>query len=189
VASAEESAEQPGHDAATTAGDDVGGDSARPERRASARWALLVVACFGVVVLLRTFVVEVVRVDASSMEPTLHGGDVLVIDKLTYRFRDPRLGEIVTARAPDTGEWLVKRVVGVGGDSVGIEDGVLVRNGITVAEDYIDNTQMEGYFYGPVEVPAGYVFVLGDHRLESVDSRRYGPLALDDVTGRLAVGF
>lgn len=159
--------------------DDRGAD--RVTIRRIAVFAAVVVA----LVLVRTFVAEPVRVRSTSMEPTLRSGAALVIDKLSYRWREPRRGEIVTSRDPTTGEPIVKRVVAVAGDSIGIEDGRLVRNGAPVDESYIDNDDMDGYYFGPITVPDGHVFVLGDHRADSVDSRRYGPLAVGDLDGRL----
>ena len=145
------------------------------------RWGL---ATFAVLLLLRLFVAEPVRTDGHSMEPTLHDGDALVIDTLTYRFADPAVGDIVVASTPDTGQSVVKRVVALGGDLVGIEDGVLVRNGRAVDEPYANQDQMAGYYWGPVTVPDGMVFLLGDNRLESVDSRTYGAVPVDAIEGR-----
>lgn len=136
------------------------------------------------VFIVRFFVAEPVITNGESMSPTLHDGDALVVDHVTYHFRDPRLGEIVVATTPDTGAQVVKRVVALAGDTVGIEDGVLVRNGVPVDEPYADQSQMEGHFWGPITVPAGHVFLLGDSRLTSVDSRHYGPVSLDAVEGR-----
>ena len=136
-------------------------------------------------VAVRLFIAQPMLTHGNSMEPTLHDGDALLIEHVSYRLHDPVIGEIVVAIAPDDGQSVVKRVVAVGGDSIGIEDGVLVRNGRAVAEPYADQTQMEGYFWGPVVVPAGQVFLLGDNRLESHDSRAYGPVAMDAVEGRL----
>lgn len=148
------------------------------------RWIVvalgLMVLFFGV----RFLVAEPVRTSGDSMSPTLHDGDALVIQKVSYWFADPAIGEIVVATAPDTGESVVKRVVAVGGDSIGIEDGVLVRNGVAVDEPYADHREMDGYFWGPVDVPAGHVFLLGDNRLESHDSRNYGPVSVDAIDGK-----
>jgi len=149
-------------------------------------WFALVI---GTLVALRTFVAEPVRVQSDSMAPTLRSGAAVVIDKLSFRWRDPRRGEIVTASDPGTGEPIVKRVVAVGGDHIGIEDGRLVRNGAPVDESYIDNTDMDGYYFGPVTVPSGEVFLLGDHRADSVDSRRYGTVPVGDLEGRLLVAL
>ena len=163
-------------------------DDAAAER-ADDRVTIRRIAVFAAVVMLlvvvRTFVAEPVRVRSTSMEPTFRSGAALVVDKLSYRWRAPRRGEIVTAHDPTTGEPIVKRVVAVAGDSIGIEDGQLVRNGAPVAESYVDNDDMDGFYFGPVAVPAGHVFVLGDNRADSVDSRRYGPLAVADLDGRV----
>jgi signal peptidase I len=136
--------------------------------------------------LIRLLVAEPVRVKENSMSPTLHSGDVLVIDSVTYRFRAPQRGEIVTTHDPLTGTAIVKRVVAVGGDSIGIENGVLVRDGVAVVEPYADLDQMDGYYWGPIAVPEGTVFLLGDHRFRSTDSRVFGVVPVDDIDGRYA---
>jgi signal peptidase I len=132
----------------------------------------------------RTVALEPVRVHESSMLPTLHDGDALMIDTLTYRFRDPGVGDVVIVRVPGLGTAVVKRVVAVGGDTVGIENGRLVRNGAVVAEAY-EHDPLLGYYWGPVRVPDGDVFLLGDNRPVSVDSRDFGPVPVGRVDGRL----
>jgi signal peptidase I len=142
----------------------------------------------GVIVLLllvRSFVAEPMRVRSDSMAPTLSSGAVVLVDKISFRARDPHRGEIVVAVDPRTGESIVKRVVAVGGDLVGIENGLLVVNGTSVVEKYIDNHNMDGFYFGPDAVPAGHVFLLGDNRATSEDSRTFGPVAVDDIDGRL----
>jgi signal peptidase I len=76
-------------------------------------------------------------------------------------------------------------VVAVGGDRVALEYAVLVVNGRPVSEPYVDHSRIDGTYFGPVTVPAGHVFVLGDNRFGSIDSRVYGPVPLDAVTGRV----
>lgn len=148
------------------------------------RWLFVALGLVALLFVVRFFVAEPVRTDGDSMSPTLHDGDALVIQKVSYWFSDPEVGDIVVATAPDTREAVVKRVVAVGGDTIGIEDGVLVRNGQQVAEPYANHDQMGGYYWGPVVVPEGQVFLLGDNRLESHDSRNYGPVAVDDIDGK-----
>jgi signal peptidase I len=149
-------------------------------RRRVAMVVVIVVVLFAT----RLWVAEPVRVHESSMLPTLHDGDVLVIDRFTYHFRDPEVGEIVVAHISTTGADVIKRVVAVGGDTIGLDDGRLVRNGAVVDQSYAKLDQMGGYYWGPITVPDGQVFLMGDNRLESTDSRHFGPVPVDDVDGR-----
>ncbi len=149
------------------------------------RRVVLFAAVIAVLLLVRTFVLEPVRVRSDSMAPALSPGAMLLIDKATFHTRDPRRGEIVVAIDPRNGGSIIKRVVAVGGDSVGIENGVLVVNGAAVAEPHVDNENMGGYYFGPDAVPAGYVFLLGDNRDTSEDSRAFGPVAVDDIDGKV----
>ncbi|MFD5514819.1 signal peptidase I [Streptomyces sp. NPDC127066] len=130
-----------------------------------------------------TFLVEPVRVESTSMEPTLMSGDHLLVDDRAYRDHPPRPGDLVVFDGADA--TLVKRVVAVGGDTVAIEDGVLEVNGSAVEEPAVDPKTVDGMYYGPARVPAGTVFVLGDNRRHSVDSRQFGPVPVGEVTGRV----
>ncbi len=152
---------------------------------ATVRRILWLAAVIVALLLIRSFVVEPVRVRSDSMEPTLPSGAILLIDKLTYLTRDPHRGDIVVTADPRTGESIVKRVVAVGGDSVGIEDGQLIVNGASVVESYIDNAEMDGFFTGPDVVPPGEVYLLGDNRDTSEDSRTFGTVDADDIEGRV----
>ena len=138
-----------------------------------------------VLLLLRGFVAEPVRVRGDSMEPTLPAGALLLVDKITFHTRDPKRGDVVVTVDPRNGGSIVKRVVAISGDSVGIDDGILMVNGVKVVESYIDNTGMEGFYFGPDVVPSGRVFLLGDNRLNSVDSRAFGPVAVDELEGKV----
>ena len=177
------SSEGPGADAIDQRADDdelEDADDGRTMRRVG--WFVaVIVALFGV----QTFLVEAVRVRSDSMSPSYQAADVVVVDKITYRFRDPRIDEVVVTEDPRTGQTIVKRVVAVGGDSIGIDDGRLVRNGQVVFDATVDNDNMDGYFHGPVVVPEGEVFLLGDNRDTSLDSRSFGTVPVDDVQGRV----
>ena len=153
--------------------------------KVTVRRVVLFTSVIVALLLVRTFVLEPVRVRSDSMAPALSSGAMLIIDKVTLRTREPNRGEIVVADDPRTGDPIIKRVVAVGGDSVGIEDGVLVLNGRTIVENEIDNTNMDGFYFGPDLVPAGYVFLLGDNRDTSEDSRTFGPVDVDDIEGRV----
>ena len=177
------SSEGPGADAIDQLDDDEeleDADDGRTMRRVM--WFVGVIVAL---LLVQTFLVEAVRVRSDSMSPSYQAADVVVVDKITYRFRDPRIDEVVVTEDPRTGQTIVKRVVAVGGDSIGIDDGRLVRNGQVVFDATVDNDNMDGYFHGPVVVPEGEVFLLGDNRDTSLDSRSFGTVPVDDVQGRV----
>jgi signal peptidase I len=150
------------------------------------RRAAVAVACaVALVVLLLVFVAEPFGVPTGSMVPTLRPGDHVLVDKLAYRLGDPRRGDLVVFRRPVSGELLLKRVVALGGDSVGIEDGVLHVNGVAVREPFVDHRLVDSVYFGPVRVPSGAVFVMGDHRSDSLDSRTFGAVARRRIVGRV----
>lgn len=120
--------------------------------------------------LIMTFVARAFTVDGPSMLPTLHDGERLMVDKLSYRFREPQRGEIVVFRYPaNPREHFIKRVIGLPGDVVEIRGGRVYVNGTALDEPYLA-TPTWGQF-GPVQVPPGRYFVLGDNRNNSEDSR------------------
>ncbi|MGV9255371.1 signal peptidase I [Streptomyces sp. NPDC003697] len=130
-----------------------------------------------------SLLVEPVRVESTSMEPTLQVGDHLLVDERAYWRAAPRRGDLVVF--DQSGSRLVKRVAAVAGDTVGIEDGVLTVDGRPVTEPSIDRRALDGLYYGPAHVPDGTVFVLGDNRRHSVDSRQFGPVPVGQVRGRV----
>jgi signal peptidase I len=143
------------------------------------------VALLAVLIVTRIFVAEPFRIPSESMEPTLAPGDQALVDKLAYRgSAAPHRGDLVAFHAPRTGEVLLKRVVAVGGDTVGIEDGRLVVDGRMVREPYTDPDAIDSVWFGPVRVRPGTVFVLGDNRANSDDSRDFGAVPEDRVIGR-----
>lgn len=112
-------------------------------------------------------------VSGSSMQPTLENGDRLLVDKWELLFAHPHIGDVITFEDPEqTGRYLVKRVIGVPGDTIMVRDGKLFRNGKLVHEPYISVSIQDGNF-GPEKVRSGTVFVMGDnrHRYASRDSR------------------
>ena len=127
--------------------------------------------------------VRVVRVESGSMTPTLEAGDLVLVQRGPG---DLQRRALVVVRHPDTGEQLVKRAVALAGDTVRIDDGVLVVNGAPVCEA-IDPDRIDGVFFGSVTVPPDEVFVLGDDRRDSIDSRDFGTVPEDDVLGHVLV--
>lgn len=164
-----------------------------PREAMDARWrpvlvALLVAGTCAVGV--RAFVAEPRRISSGSMEPTLQIGDHLVVDKLTYRRREPRTGEIVLFRMPegllaDSPDVMVKRVIAAAGQQVQVTGGRVLIDGEALAEGYL--AESPSYEWGPTEVPPHSLFVLGDNRNASADSHVWGFLPRDAVVGRVAL--
>lgn len=169
-------------------------------------WVETIVCAFFVVILIFTFILRVANVDGESMLPTLVDGDRLVVSHLFY---EPAQGDIVivnninghvynsaneletVAGIDSKPKAIVKRVVAVGGQTVNInfETGEVSVNGTVIDEPYINElTKMdEGGHQYPVTVPVGYVFVMGDNRMNSTDSRdgRVGFVAEEDILGKV----
>lgn len=122
-----------------------------------------------------------VHVASDSMAPTVLDGDWVTVGDVGARGVQRR--DLVLLASPDDGTLLLKRVVAIAGDEVGFEDGVLVVNGADVDEPFVDYARVNGEYFGPVQVPAGHVFVLGDNRGSSVDSRAFGAVPLAAVVG------
>jgi signal peptidase I len=160
-----------------------------PARRSriASHSALLTFLVIAAVVALgvQAFVAEPFRIPSASMAPTLHAGDHVVVDKLAFRIGDAHRGQIAVLREPGSGDLVLKRIVAVGGDVVGIEDGELVVNRRHPAEPYADPASIDSEYFGPVTVPAGAVFVLGDNRANSVDSRDFGVVPVTNLVGRV----
>jgi signal peptidase I len=160
---------------------------ARAARRRTSRWPTLLAATVvvvGAIVLMRMFVAEPFRIRSASMAPTFRPGDQVLVDKLAYRRADPRRGELAVFHAPRSAQVLLKRIVAVGGDLVAIDRGRLVVNGRRLLEPYVRRAGGGGAF-GPVLVRRGTVFVLGDNRAASEDSRAFGPVAPERLIGRV----
>jgi signal peptidase I len=120
--------------------------------------------------LIITFVFETVSVDGHSMNPTLHNKDRLIVEKVSYYFRPPEPGDIVVIKYPaNPSEKFIKRVIAVGGEKVKIENNKVYINGIPKNEPYILEPTMQDF--KEVTVPKNTIFVLGDNRNNSRDSR------------------
>ncbi len=141
--------------------------------------------------LVRTFLFQAFFIPSESMEPTLVNRDRVIVNKLSYQLHDVNRGDlIVFGRPPNEPvediEELIKRVVAVEGETVEARDGSVYINRQRLHEPYLT----EGTFtaaFGPVEVPPGHVFVLGDNRGNSRDSRVFGPVDEDLIVGRAFV--
>lgn len=123
-----------------------------------------------------------IRVDGTSMEPNLHTGEYVVVNKFAYRFGQPQLGDVIVFHFPgNPGEEYIKRVIGVPGDLVQVEQGQVYVNGVPILEPYI--AALPNY-QGSWRVPANSLFVLGDNRNNSSDSHTWGMVPYSYVVGK-----
>jgi signal peptidase I len=136
-----------------------------------------------IALIIQLFLAQATRVYGQSMEPNLHTDQRLVVEKLSYRFHAPRRGDIVVIRLPNQGnELLIKRVIGLPGETVEIRQGVVYINGKPLNEPYVTYRSHETL--APRVIPPLSVFVLGDNRSASNDSRVFGPVHRDNIVGR-----
>lgn len=163
----------------------LGEPTTPPVPRSRARPTVLLIV--GAVVLLTG--IEPLRVTSGSMSPTLAAGDQVVIDKLSGHWRPPAVDDLVVFRDPEHDQLVVKRVVALGGQTVALEDGGLLVDGVAPREPQVNLRGVDWMYFGPVTVPPDAVFVLGDNRFESIDSRTYGAIRLDDIVGRVVLTF
>lgn len=123
-----------------------------------------------------------VRVDGFSMNPTLENGEYILINKLAYKIGDPARGDIIVFEFPDdTSQDLIKRVIGLPGETVTIQDGQVSINGLLLEEPYI---AAPPFYSNTWVVDEGHLFVLGDNRNESKDSHEWGLLPMENVIGK-----
>jgi signal peptidase I len=170
--------------------------SRRRRRSFLVDWLIVAVLALGLAWILRLFVVQQLAVEGQSMLGTLHSGDRVVVNKLSYRLHDPRRGDIVVLKdikANIEVRDLIKRVVGVPGETVEYRRCELFINGDRVDEPYLDATvvgpQRCGNSQPMVTVEPGHVFVMGDNRGASLDSRSeiIGQVSYDNLIGRAFV--
>ncbi|AHY45369.1 signal peptidase I [Rubrobacter radiotolerans] len=137
----------------------------------------------------RPVVASPVYIKSGSMLPTLRIYDQVLINKLADDLSSPERGEVVLFRDPAGGpDSLIKRVVGLPGETLELREGRLYVNGAPLEEPYV-NEPVPPVFFGPVRVPEGHYFVLGDNRGDSVDSRVYGPVSEEALIGTAAFRF
>lgn len=144
---------------------------------------VIVAAAFAIAMLVQFFLVKPFTIHQISMEPTLMEGDRILINRVVYHFRDPKSGDVVVFQSPvNDNEDLVKRVVAVAGDRVAVRDGSLYVNGVAQREPYLRDRSFRGEF-PETTIPSGRVFVMGDNRNNSGDSRLFGPISTESIIG------
>ena len=143
----------------------------------------------------RPFVMEAFWIPSGSMIPTLKIGDRVLVNKFIYRFTEPMRGDIIVFESVDnSNEDLIKRVVGLPGDKIAVRGGKLFVNGEPQREPYVINKPcLRGAprtcSFGAITVPKGHVFVMGDNRGNSADSRVFGPLPEKNIEGEAFLRF
>ena len=162
-----------------------------PERKKDAReWVVSIVTALLAVLIIRSFFFTIIRVDGTSMTDTLQNNDRLFVTVLDMKLHGPDRFDVVITHYDDTRKEYVKRVIGLPGDTLEVKSGVLYVNGEAYEEPFLSpdrsvNYSLPQYDFGPIEVPEGSYFVMGDNRDNSRDSRRVGFLSEDKIVGKV----
>jgi signal peptidase I len=143
-----------------------------------------VAAAFVLAILIQQFIVKPFAIPSPSMEPTLVEGDRVLVNRLSYHFRSPERGDVIVFHPPLAGESepYIKRVVAIANDTVSVHDGQLWLNGAAQEEPFIKEHPILGDF-AEVTIPADCVWVMGDNRNNSGDSRKFGAVSVDRIIG------
>jgi len=179
--------------------------SERPKKAGSAgrwliEWAIILVLVVGFTFVLRTFVIQTFSIPSGSMLPTLHVGDRIIVNKLSYDFHGVHRGDIVVFKRPPLESQnysdLVKRVVGLPGETISSVNGTIYINGKPLVVSWLpsgpqsftgplaSDAHQQFNMPGPVKIPAGDYYVMGDNRTDSEDSRFFGPIPESLIVGR-----
>lgn len=163
---------------------DSGADKADKRKREIRSWIISLSVAIIIALGLRLFVFEFIIVSGSSMEPTLRSGEYMFAEKVTYYFNAPSRGDIIICTYPND-LTCVKRVIGLPGDVLEIKDGTLYINGAPSSDYFKGNINILPD-PNPVTVPSGCVYVMGDNRNDSEDSRdkSVGPIPYSRILGR-----
>ncbi len=149
---------------------------------------LFILAVLIITFIISNYVVERVKVHNHSMEHTLEDGDSVLIDKISYRFRDPERFDIIVFKQKGSGEELIKRVIGLPFETVQIIDGKIYIDGEEIEDPKgLKGPEYAGLAAEPVKLSVGEYFVIGDNRSDSIDSRyeEVGTVASTKITGRM----
>lgn len=159
-------------------------------RRLLRRHLLFAAAVVPALVILgvRTWLVEPFTVSSDSMEPTIPSGAVVLLYKPAAEAGWIRNGVVIAFTSPVDGRTAIKRVIAGAGQTVAIRDAELYVDDVAVPEPFIDHSRIDATYFGPQLVPAGSVFVLGDNRGVSIDSRDFGPVPVTAIQGTLLTG-
>jgi signal peptidase I len=160
----------------------------RRRARVAIEWAAILIVAVLAAILIRTFVVQPFYIPSGSMEPTLKIGDRVLVNKLSYDFHSVHRGDIVVFKKPANDNSpgvtdLVKRVIGLPGETISATNGQVYINGHPLTEPWLPRGDYTSAF-GPVQIPNGEYFMMGDNRGDSADSRIIGPIPKKLFIGR-----
>ena len=155
-------------------------------------WVLTLGSAVVIALLIRTFLFEPIRVDGQSMCDTLQNNEIMFVTKPEYLFGEPQRGDVVICKYPGRTENFVKRLMGVPGDTIAVENNVVYLNGKALDEPYLTPTRNDdGFSMDPITLGDGQYFVMGDNRDNSHDSRNYygygkpATLTRDQIVGHV----
>lgn len=154
---------------------------------------IIVAVAIGLATLFTRFVMQPYEIPSGSMEQTIEVGDRIFSEKISYAFGEPQAGDIITFEDPENpNRVLIKRVIATGGQTVELHDGQVYVDGVALDEPYTSGKPSydlnSGIAY-PCTVPQGYVWVMGDNRTNSADSRAFGAIPLSSVTGHAVLRY
>ena len=140
-----------------------------------------------IVLLVKTYLIAPIQVNGSSMMTTLHNNDIMILNKIHYRFNDIKRFDIVVVKYNN--KYIIKRVIGLPGESIEYKDNKLYINGKYYKEEFLDNNTKTKDFnleevIGKNEIPEGHYFVMGDNREDSLDSRIVGTFTKKQIKGK-----
>lgn len=181
------SAEWVGHE------DDVFDDPAEHEEtrsglRQALEWGAVIIGALIAALIIKTFLFQAFFIPSSSMEQTLQINDRVLVNKIAYQYGDYSRGDVIVfhrppAAAPSDTDEFIKRIIGLPGETLEAIDGVIYVDGTPIDEPYIDPGDLT-YNLPSTTVPEGHLFVMGDNRNNSQDSRYFGPISQDLVVGK-----